>query len=181
MTAAELIEKARKQTKLDAGYALGGGKIVPVGSDPLDENLSCDCSAFVCWCLGIPKHQAEVDWLKRLNGGWYNTDGIWWDAVAQVTGYFWQNKRGPRVGDVVVYPSPATLQRHSMGSARPGSPKIGHVGIVSGVTSASEYYVIHCSAGNEREFGHAIAETSPKVFERWPDARVFAGCSLVSY
>jgi hypothetical protein len=180
MKSREIIERARAQVNRGTSYILGGGKSAPLGDNPRDENDGCDCSAFVCWVLGIDKAQPGLAWLKRVNGGWYNTDGIWWDAAMERTGFFTKPDRAI-VGDVIVYPSDwmvrkwwADLQSSKKLLELPRR-KVGHVGIVSEVeilpsTGAAQMLssrvtkVIHCSAGNDRRTGDAIAETDASVF-----------------
>lgn len=170
MTATELIARARAQIGQHTVYRLGGGKGTPTGEDPRDEAGSCDCSAFACWVLGLQKHQEQFAWLRRLNGGWFNTDGIWWDANRESTGYF-NALSAPQLGAVIVYPSRRV-------SATTG-PAIGHVGIVSDVRGTNVRRVIHCSSGNYRRDGDAIAETSPDgIFER-SAATICAWCVSV--
>jgi len=164
-------------------YELGGD--VPLPRDPLPAvDGTCDCSEFVAWCLQITKRvQPCPAWLKHVNGGWYNTDGMWWDGVCERTGVFTANDpaghnfREPSAGDVIVYPArwvarsavrqgfiPQTLYDASV------HPGIGHVGIISevGTKDGKPHIerVIHCSAGNYRKLGTAIAETGPEVFDK---------------
>src|SRR3954468_633480 len=117
MTVNELVARARGQVGKKTVYGLGRG--TTIGGSPRDETGACDCSAFVCWCLDIRKHQTQFAWLVRLNGGWFNTDGMWWDANKESTGLF-ERIEGPELGAIVVFPGKAT-------SNSPG-PKIGHVG-----------------------------------------------------
>lgn len=169
MTAEELVQRARTMTALNAHYRLGGGKTAPAGDNPLDESGTCDCSAFVMWCLGIAK-PSSLAWLKKLNGGWYNTDGIFVDAVREPTGFF-SRLDTPRPGAIVVYPSRALAQD-------PKQPPIGHVGIVSEVAAQGITRVVHCSRGNDTQLGRAIAETTPGVFTKPPVSTV-AWCEIV--
>lgn len=158
MTVAELLKRARAQAKLPTIYGLGRGRTL--GPDPRDETGACDCSAYVCWCLDIRKSQPALAWLRNVNGGWYNTDGIWWDATKEATGFF-EAIPAPRPGCVVVYPSSAHRDKKT--------PPIGQIGIVTEVTGNS-YRVIHCSNGNYKNFGDAIRETGPAVFLAQPAA-----------
>ena len=169
MNAKELVERARAMTELPSHYRLGGGKTAPAGAHPLDGGGTCDCSAFVMWCLGIPK-PSGLTWLKKLNGGWYNTDGIFVDAVREPTGMF-TRLDAPRPGAIVVYPSRAVAQN-------PQQPKVGHVGIVSEVDATGIARVVHCSKGNDTKLGRAIAETGPAVFAT-PPLSAIAWCEVV--
>lgn len=173
MTPNEIVGRARSAVGRKTKYVLGGGKMTPVGEHPMDERGGCDCSAFVCWVLGINKHQEGLAWLRRVNGGWYNTNGIWWDAVKERTGIFdCVPASGPIPGDVIVYPG------RIFGET---GPAIGHVGIVSAtqrpMTPPRDWVqvvktVIHCSGGNFRKFGDAVAETGPEVFLAVKSTRV---------
>jgi len=165
MTVAELIQRASSQVGKNTVYALGTGS--SQGLNPRDERGRCDCSAFVCWCLNLPKHQPQIVWLRNVNGGWYNTDGMWWDTVKETTGFF-SPVAAAKVGAIVVYPSKTIA---------PGGPSIGHVGLITKVNPDGTYRVIHCSSGNFRNSGDAIRETEATVFNR-PSAR-FAWSAMV--
>lgn len=161
------LERARKWIGKGT-YVLGGGRDGDVGhKSPLDANGGCDCSMFECWCLELSKDVRPCPaWLKAVNGGWYNTDGIYWDAEAEPTGIFISTDT-PVPGDVIVYP--ALWCAHAVGVELKSGPRIGHVGIVSEVyPTGRPSKVIHCSAGNQRRFGYAIAETDTDVFDRVP-------------
>jgi cell wall-associated NlpC family hydrolase len=165
---AELLKRASSQIGQSTVYRLGGGKTT--GESPRDEASSCDCSAFVCWALALRKHQPEFAWLKKVNGGWYNTDGIWWDALKEPTGYFHEIK-APEPGALIVYPSRAT--------SKVAGPKIGHVGVIADVKSGAVSSVIHCSSGNWKKTGDAIRRTAPAgVFDRSSAVRI-AWCAFV--
>ena len=161
----EFLTRARGQIGKQTVYGLGRG--TTVGPSPRDETGACDCSAFVCWCLDIRKHQTQFAWLVKLNGGWFNTDGMWWDATKETTGFF-ETVDKPKPGAIVVFPGKAT-------SNLPG-PKIGHVGIISSVGADGSYRVVHCSSGNFKQTGDAIRETAPTMFTpastivAWPAA-----------
>ena len=167
MTATALIKRAKSQIAQGTSYGLGRG--ATIGSSPRDETGACDCSAFVCWCLGIRKEQTQFAWLTKLNGGWYNTDGIWWDAARESTGFF-QQVAAPRAGALVVFPSSKT--------SKVSSPKIGHIGIVTSVLADGSCRVVHCSSGNFKRTGDAIQETDNAVFK--PASTIFVWGSMVS-
>jgi len=162
LTVDELIARARTAANTGTKYALGGGKTT--GADPRDERGQCDCSAFVCWCLDIRKHQPSLAWLQPVNGGWYNTDGIWWDATKEQTGHFAAIDK-PLTGAIIVFPG--------RGLSKVG-PKIGHVGIVTNVAADGTLSVLHCSSGNFRRTGDAILETSAGVFSQSATALAWA-------
>lgn len=156
MTTAELLARVRSAAGNQTIYKMGGGTLDPRTPSPRDEQGCCDCSAFVCWALELAKYQPGLAWLAKVNGGWLNTDGIWWDATRERTGFFDQLER-PAVGCVLVYPSKRV-------SGWPGPP-VGHIGIVTALDAEGRASrVIHCSSGNYRKGKDAIAETGPEVF-----------------
>jgi len=179
----QILKRARLCIGADIGYALGGGSSDPRSETPADETDNCDCSAFVCWVLGLKKF-SPFAWLRHVNGGWLNTNGIYWDARFERTGIFewvrhgmvdgaeWKDEIWP--SDVIVYPGSSTHFPKPIGKV----PKIGHVGIVSGVSENEATSVIHCSAGNDRKYGYAIAETGATVFKIQPSA-IIARCTLL--
>ena len=169
MSGSEIVARARAQIGRKIVYQLGSGDVTAHDDSPADEFNRCDCSAFVCWCLKLNKRQS-FNWLKIINGGWYNTAGIWWDAVMERTGFFnVVEKLEP--GDIVVYP-PHSLVLYAIrqGFLVPdvNYPKIGHVGIISAVKDDEAEKIVHCSSGNYRlsRFTDAVAETSPAIFKR---------------
>ena len=163
MTPEEVIARARSQIGLGTVYKLGGGKTVPSGSTCHDEFNGCDCSAFVCWVLKMRKYQGEEFWwLNKVNGGWYNTDGIWVDARGMAedvgplyTGCFTEIDE-PKPGCIAVYPAEWI--------SKIAGPEIGHIGIVTEVTDFANWKIIHCSSGNYRGFQDAIRETENNSF-----------------
>src|SRR5262245_26298751 len=161
MTVKEFLARVSSQVGQNTIYGLGRG--TTLGPSPRDETGACDCSAFVCWCLDIRKHQTQFAWLVRLNGGWFNTDGIWWDATKEATGFFEQID-APKPGAIVVFPGKATSDV--------AGPKIGHIGVITSVAANGTFRVVHCSAGNFRQTGDAIRETAPTMFT--PASTVFA-------
>jgi len=171
MTRKELIDKARAMTELPAKYAMGGGKLYPKGKDPLDENGKCDCSAFVMWCLGLPKFTDDFAWLTAWNGGWFNTDGIW-KSQRHTCGYFYNGPGTPAIGRILVYP--AAWVARPVGGPKVG-PRVGHVAIVSGPDR-----IIHCSSGNQRKHGRAIMETDISAIPS-PDSIRYLRASSVDY
>lgn len=179
MTSGELLERALSQLGLGTHYRMGGGKTTPTGRDCRDDAGGCDCSAYVCWCFRLPKFQAaEMAWLEELNGGWLNSDGIWTDARGQggafgpATSGFFTEVDEAEPGAVVVYPAKWV--------SGVDGPKVGHVGIVTGVAGDRSYDVVHCSAGNWRGGSDAIMETDSFVFEKQA-ATIFAWASSVKH
>jgi hypothetical protein len=157
----ELLARARRGIGKDIGYALGATP--GLGAElPEDDNGNSDCSGFVAWCLGFKKFQPALGFLKRVNGGWLNTDGIFAD-LREPTGLFAPCE--PREGAVIVYPSRVYALALNLVGAKQ-NPKIGHIGIVSrvAVNGRDVLKVIHCSSGNARLTGCSIAETDASVF-----------------
>jgi hypothetical protein len=188
MKAHDLIERAISQMGRGTSYGLGAGDLRPDDATAMDADGACDCSAFVCWCLRIPKMVRDLAWLKRVNGGWYNTDGIWWDASRENTGIFTLATGSLRPGTVLVYPAAKTLAAAGWSDSTSDAwgelkrdwkttPKIGHVGIVVSGNAWDNARVIHCSAGNERKYGDAIQVTDAAVFR--VRSTVAAWCELV--
>ena len=174
MKAEELVDRAWSQCGLPTKYRMGGGKIVPEGDTCHDERGSADCSAFVDWCLGLRKYQGSTHtFLKALNGGWLNTDGIWWDAVMTGVGFFEETLSGPELGAAVVYPAKWVLK--TADQLHGWNPKVGHVGVVTGLDPLR---VVHCSNSNWRGEKDAIGETDAAVFER-VRATQFVRCTTV--
>ena len=193
MDVKDALERGRSQVELGTKYRLGGGKTIPRGSTCQDEDKGCDCSAFVCWVLRLPKWQNDEIWyLDKLNDGWLNTDGMWLDAKRSFG--FFSELAFPLPGAIVVYPA----HRGRMGLPSTPGPRIGHVGIVTAVSRRTNAragrrgelegvafvptvakQVVHCSGGNFRGWGDAIRETDATVWERrrstifaWPSSIV---------
>jgi hypothetical protein len=125
------------------------------GIDVHDPGLvldACDCSGYVCWALGLPRHVDAASFTD--SGGWIYTDSIWADAMGPGTAF--QRLAAARPGALMVYP-------------RQGSPDdYGHVGIViEADTSGRATLVAHCSAANllAAPFD-AIKITPPELFKR---------------
>jgi cell wall-associated NlpC family hydrolase len=150
MTPADLIARARSAAGRKTKYLLGGGGARPTTPTP---GVTCDCSGFVCWALGLAR-KTDNPLYVRLNGGWVNTDAMVADAFTEV-GMFYLLEQ-PQVGAVIVYPS----------AKSGGGPRVGHCGIITEAPAGFATKVIHCSSGNFRNFGDAIAETGLKAFDR---------------
>lgn len=154
LTVEELLARARTASGQQTKYKLGAGGMDPRAPGPANINGECDCSGFVCWCLGMSR-KTDHPFYVRVNGGWINTDAIVADA-SHSTGFF-TSLTAPRLGALVVFPSKAPAR------------KVGHVGIITQLgTQTVVASVLHCSAGNSRK-GDAICETPPTVFGA-PDA-----------
>ena len=150
MTVNELLQRARSVAGQGIKYKLGAGGINPASPSPANLNHECDCSGYVCWCLGISR-QTNHPLYVNFNGGWINTDAMVHDGKHQ-SGFFEQIST-PKVGCLIVFPS------------FPPTVKVGHVGIVTAVSAAGAVTkVIHCSKGNFTNFQDAVRETAPNVF-----------------
>jgi hypothetical protein len=165
-TIAETLARARSQIGGPVKYKLGAGGRDPFDDDPAStepgEPMLSDCIGFVCWALGMDRRQAPEDFPTR--GGWCNTDSMLDDAEGRKV-FFVEPGLGslaPRPGDLVVYRSEYVkkVRKHA-----------GHVGIITKVPKGWDYLmgnlsVIHCSSGNDRRLGYAIAETTGKIWEK---------------
>lgn len=149
MTVDQLLARARSVAGRKIRYKLGAGGMVADAPTPANIDGACDCSGFTSWALGISR-RTDHPLYQRFNGGWINTDAMVHDA-SQATGFF-SRLAEPVVGALIVYP-------------RIGKT-VGHVGIVTKVAGGAVSRVIHCSSGNFRNFGDAIRETPPTVFQR---------------
>ncbi len=149
MTISELLQRARSASDKNVQYELGAGGMIPSTPTPANFQNRCDCSGYVCWCLGISR-KTEHPLYLYFNGGWINTDSIVHDANSP-TGFF-RILSEPRVGCLIVFPSPS-------------AGHYGHVGIVTDTSNGQITSVIHCSNGNNTTFGDAIRETPPTVFQ----------------
>lgn len=150
MTVNELLQRARTAAGQGIKYKLGAGGINPIAPSPANLNRECDCSGYVCWCLGISRQTTHPLYVN-FNGGWINTDAMVHDGLRQ-SGFF-EQLTVPKVGCLVVFPS------------SPPRVRVGHVGIVTAVSSAGAVTrVIHCSKGNFTAFQDAVRETPPTVF-----------------
>lgn len=170
--AAAPSERVILEALLDRVYsAVGKGTVYSLGAGapflaplPADERGGCDCSGFVAWAFQYHRYQPLYAWLRRLNGGWMNTDGIVEDTK-QPTG-LWAPDAQRNVGSVLVYPGrPYAITQQSPGTW--GMPKIGHVGVITRRV-ATGYRVVHCSLGNWQKAGDAIRETNSDVFDKVP-------------
>lgn len=159
MDVSEALSRASSMIGKKTKYKLGRGGTKPTAPTPADGSGQCDCSGFVCWCLGMSRKTKHPAYLKH-NGGWINTSAIVFDAKNPVG--FFSRLQAPVPGALWVYP---------WAGKRPG-----HVAIVEAVKK-SGVSIIHCSGGNFRRTGDAIGRTSAAMFEKNPAALIawFAG------
>ena len=113
------------------------------------SSSQCDCTGFVAWCLGFSRKLTEHFYVQ-FNGGWFETTAVWTDIGSSV-GIFEPSSKKP--GAVIVYPDAHGHQ--------------GHIGIIVDAT-----HVVHCSSGNDTQYGDAIRVTPLTVFNNNPNARL---------
>lgn len=135
-------------------YRLGAGGMNPGAGAPFSLSGLCDCSGFLAWCMGVSR-KTDHPLYEQWNGGWLETSAIVRDIEMLSTGMFLRVREDVvQPGDVAVWGDRGKRQ--------------GHVGIVSAVQSSIDKprvkRVIHCSKGNERIFGCAVAETNADLF-----------------
>ena len=154
MKAETIVARARSALGRKTRYESPGVSPDLAASSWPVSGAHTDCSGFVAWCMRMPR-AIDHPFYKKVNGGWFETSGIYADGLASV-GFFTELDK-PRVGSLLVYPD-----------SKSASGKIhqGHIGIVSsvapsgsGVTAVEK--VIHCSAGGWKRSKDAIQETTP--------------------
>jgi hypothetical protein len=157
MTADELLLRARSQIGIGTRYKLGAGGFsgaTPApgggGGHASDE---CDCSGFVTWALGMSRHTRNEYYTLKLGTEWISTVSMFEDC-GDSAGLF-LSVDIPVPGCIIVYPDGAL-----------GPKRQGHVGIVSRVVDGEVAAIIHCSAGNFRSGGDAIAENLDATWTR---------------
>lgn len=141
---------ARAHSSLNQGtrYKLGKGGMSPSGGTPAAGGY-CDCTGFVAWCLGFSRKLNERFYLE-FNGGWFETTAVWTDIDSPV-GIFETSAR--KTGAVLVYPDSSGRQ--------------GHIDLL-----IDTKHVVHCSSGNDAQFGDAVQVTKLDVFTSNPATRV---------
>lgn len=157
MTPVQLIARARGQLGRKTRYKLGAGgygidKATPGGGGGHAPD-ECDCSGFVCWALNISRMTRNEYYRLKLGTDWISTSSMYADC-GDSAGLF-EMVQTPRVGCIVVYPDGAL-----------GKGRQGHVGIVSAVNGGAVASVIHCSGGNFKSGGDAIAENLDQTWVR---------------
>jgi len=148
ITLREVLKRAKSAISRKIRYGLGYGGLNPDAPGPESAEGLCDCSGFVCWCLGFSRKVDDVKYVE-FNGGWVNTDAMIQDG--KYWGRLFTILDEPKVGCLIVYGS---------GKGR----RYGHVGIVVSVTKGKVEKVIHCSKENERRYGNAVWETDDAVW-----------------
>jgi hypothetical protein len=143
-------------------------------TDGDDVFRSLDCSGYYFYVTGADRFQPET---FPHYGGYMNTDSVLLDARGwagtRTQDYRERQKRAkqawwrvvaPRAGCGVVYGS---VDRNG------DEPRVGHIGKVMYVDTSipvteplfwEQMRVAHCSSGNARQFGHAIAETNGMIW-----------------
>ena len=140
---ADIVERALSACG-EGKYVLGKGGRNPQADSPLQDG-ACDCSGFVAWCIGLDRYQPG----KVAGGDWIETSAMVRDANYDRNLFVPMNERRP--GYILVWGDKNGRQ--------------GHTGIISAVDAHGKVTrVIHCSSGNYRTKGVAIAETDPGVF-----------------
>lgn len=150
MTPDQVISRARSQIGQGTIYALGKGGMLAGQERAANTHGQCDCSGFVAWCLGVSR-QTSNPWYRSINGGWFETTAVFKDCGTPfgfVDGVPWSQAQ---LGMLVVWGDHDGHQ--------------GHIGVVSEVDSAGPAKVIHCSSGNYKALGDAVAETDSGVFK----------------
>jgi hypothetical protein len=121
----------------------------PHDPHPWNSALSCDCSGFAAWVLGVSR-QTDNPWYKKQNGGWLETSAMVRDCETPYGIFAMVTLTQARVGDLLVYGDRVS---------KAGKPVQGHVGICTQAGPKGPEMVAHCSSGNYRKTGDAIRET----------------------
>ena len=137
----QTLQRAQSVLGLKTVYKLGKGGFDP--SKPM--TVSCDCSGFVAWAIGIPRE------LPPASDKWLDTDAYYAGGKPVKSGLFTAIPIiDAEPGDLLVYPDKGGHE--------------GHIGIVTQVDLSAPTYVIHCSWGNYKNYKDAIRITGPGVF-----------------
>ncbi len=159
----ERLARARSMCRFGT-YVLGAGGFEPMTADPQGKHwqsgkLGLDCSGFLFWCWGVSRVQRDEAGAKEH----LNTTSLVQDARGKA-----------RRVELVEYPMPGDAVVYGWYKGKSGAKRVGHVGLVVGVGGGAgsifeRLRVIHCSAGNYRAFGYAVAETGGNVFNGGKD------------
>lgn len=154
LTSSQVLERARSACGKQITYRLGHGGDDPKAALPCDSGNECDCSGFALWALGVSRtvrlSHPWRDLFPPIKGQPYGIDTT--RIVEDATGpeKAFRKVDIPEPGDFIVYGD--------------GGGHEGHIGIVSAVHEGHPTNVVHCSAGNMRSLGDAIAETTTLPF-----------------
>ena len=119
------------------------------------KRWTSDCVGTVVWGLGFDRYQKAS---FKVYGGWINTDSMLQEAEKYRT--WFEVIDTPELACLVVTPGVFATNGARL--------KAGHVGLVSGLpaewdTETPDYgalSVVHCSSGQYKKTGAAIAETN---------------------
>ena len=146
-TREEAIDIAKSLVGLRSSYHLGAGGDNPNHNNCLSPQAQCDCSGFVCFCLGLDRYQRDL--YKKL-GGYLSTAAMVSDANTYQI--LFRRTAEPKPGDLIIYPS---LYNHGR------RMHIGHVGILHQLPNDIGPSVIDCNASpHRRNIGSAIGYSS---------------------
>lgn len=162
ISAAEVLERARRQIGLRTAYWLGHGGMNPQAPRAADHGGACDCSGFVAYCLGVSRH-IDNPWYVHTNGGWVETSAIVRDCGTPYGLFDAVEWKRARQSDLLVWGDHDGHQ--------------GHVGIVYEVDETGPRRVVHCSLSNWKAMGDAIAATDVRIFKS--HNAIVARCALV--
>lgn len=149
LTRAEILDRA--STMVGRGkYKLGKGGRDPQAPTPFDAHGYADCSAYVCWAVGLDRYQDG--W------GWLDTSGLI-RAARDERFVHLDLVEKPEMGDIIVYGDWITSER---------KVRQGHCGIVIGEIPRwgrwDELLIDDCSPSNERRFGSAVSCDTATIF-----------------
>jgi len=152
-----VIARAMSAVDSDTVYAMSNKVNPPLSAEAwFDTGMRTDCSSFVAWCLRRSSKVTHPLYVKQ-NGGWFETSAVYKDGLHQ-TGFF-SAVDTARPGSLLVYPDKDGKQ--------------GHIGIViaaQGIGVKGVSKVVHCSNGNFKKTGKAIAATGPQAWADRADA-----------
>jgi cell wall-associated NlpC family hydrolase len=165
------VIRARNAASEKTRYILGAGGRRPLDLLPhgyKDGKMGCDCSGFVCWCLGLSRYEPK---RFPLYDGWQNTDSIVADAMGAQK--LWRSIPFPIPGAAIIYPGLFKDGRRV---------SIGHMGLVIHAeqvhslswrekANSKKIIVIDCaSAWARRVTGYAIAERDISLWAKRKDS-----------
>lgn len=152
LTREQVVTRARAACGKNMQYVLGHGGMYPENDQPSKPEIGCDCSGMALWAVGTSRYHPEDPWFKATRGGWIDTTTIVLDCQTSYGLFSAVDWAEAKPGDLLVY-----------GDTPKGQ---GHVGVVTEVDESGPVRVVHCSKGNAKTLGDAIAETDVKVFKR---------------